>query len=120
MGFKGDTDGLNKSHPAVRCCGSSCSAWTFNAGLAAKAVRKPWVMATARRKQLMQRVSPQGSQEHVGWAEPSRGSALQCVGPRKSLSSQDWQGVAKRGHVALSVLEWSRPWQGCCKFHREK
>ena len=53
MGCKGDTDGLNKNHPAVRCCGNDCLAWTYNAGLAPKAVMKPWFKATARRKPLM-------------------------------------------------------------------
>lgn len=53
VGCKGDTDGLNKNHPAVRCCGNDCLAWTCNAGLAPEAVMKPWFTATARRKPLM-------------------------------------------------------------------
>lgn len=49
---------------------------------------------------------PWGSREYAGWTEPSRGSAPQHVDPRKGLSSQDWQGGASRGHVALSMLEF--------------
>lgn len=67
----------------------NCLVWTFNAGLAAKAVMKPWFMATARRKPLRLGVSSQGSWEHVGWTGPSIGSALQHAGPQKSLSFQE-------------------------------
>lgn len=89
MGCKGDTDGLNKNCPAVTCFLINCLVRTFNAGLAPKAVMKPWFTGTASRKPLMLGVSSQGSWDHVGWTGPSIGSALQHADPQKSLSFQD-------------------------------
>lgn len=58
-----------------------------------------------RGKPLTHGMIPWDSREPVGWTEPRGGSVLQHVGPRKSLGSQDWQRWARRGRVALSMLE---------------